>query len=414
MRLPILILFLIISNSLFAQEIVEFRGVNRTGHYNETNLLKQWPENGPGLVLKIEGVGKGFSQAILVDKTIFISGIKGDTIDMLSAYNLEGELLWDVSYGRSWTRSYIDSRSTPTYENGKLYVTSGTGQMNCVDSQTGKLIWQVNTVEKYKSEIHKHGDAESPLLTEKAVLYVTGGEQNTVVALNKKDGSLVWKTKSLGGSKSYTSPCLITHNGKQIVLVQTYNNLIAINPENGEIYWSYNLFQYHLHKQGKGAQTNVPLYYNNEILIVSGYNHPAMLFSLSDDGKSVQLKWKNEIMDPHHGGVVLVGGNLYSSNWENNSKGKWTSVSWETGQTNWEEQWENKGSIITADNLLYLYEEKRGNLALVEPSADSLKIISTFKINEGVGPHWAHPSIYDGKLFVRHGNVLTIYNIKEN
>jgi outer membrane protein assembly factor BamB len=413
MKLFYIICFLLFSTTLFSQNIVEFRGVERSGHYNETGLLKQWPETGPELVLKIEGAGKGFSQPVFADKTIFVSGIKEDTIDILSAFNLKGELLWETPYGRSWTASYIDSRSTPTYENGKLYVGSGTGQMNCVDAQTGRLIWQVNTIEEYGSVIHKHGDAESPLLIENAVLYVTGGEQNTLVALNKNDGSLVWKTISLGGAKSYTSPSLINHNGKQIILVQTYNNLIAVSAENGKILWSYDMFQYHLHKQGKGAQTNVPIYHNNEILVVSGYNHPAMLFSLSEDGNSVQVKWKNETLDPHHGGVVLVDGSIYGSNWQNNAKGKWASVNWETGQTNWEKEWENKGSVISADDMLYLYEEKRGNMALVEPSADSLKIVSTFKVDAGAGPHWAHPSIYDGKLFVRHGGVLLIYNIKD-
>jgi len=63
--------------------------------------------------------------------------------------------------------------------------------------------------------------------------------------------------------------------------------------------------------------------------------------------------------------------------------------------------------------MLYIYEEKSGNVALVEPSPEKLKIISTFKIKEGEGPHWAHPAIYDGKLFIRHGNALMIYDIKK-
>jgi len=108
----------------------------------------------------------------------------------------------------------------------------------------------------------------------------------------------------------------------------------------------------------------------------------------------------------------LVDGNLYSSNWQNNSRGRWTSVNWKTGRTNWETDWHNKGSIIYADGMLYIYEEKSGNIALVEPSSENLKIISTFKIKGGEGPHWAHLAIYHGKLFVRHGNVLMIYNIK--
>ncbi len=401
-----------ISTCLFSQEIVQFRGVNRTGIYHETGLLKEWPEDGPELLLEIEGVGKGYSQPIYADGKIFITGIKKDTTDILSAYNLKGELLWETPYGRAWTASYIDSRSTPTYENGKLYVSSGTGQLNCIDAKTGKINWQVDVIKKYHGEIYKHGDAECPALTENAVLFTAGGE-NTLVALDKKDGSLIWKDKSIGGTKAYASPLVINHNGIKIILAQTTDNLIAINPENGEIWWSYNLIQYHKHSQGVGAQTNPPIYKDGEIFVTSGYNHPGILFSLSEDGRSVSVKWKNETIDTHFGGVVLIDGNLYGSNWENNANGKWVSVNWDTGKTNWETEWYNKGSIISADGMLYLYEEKWGNVALVEPSPDELKIISTFKLKKGAGPHWAHPAIYDGKLFIRHGSVLMVYDIND-
>lgn len=407
------VIFFLFSQILFSQNLVEFRGIERSGKYKETNLLKQWPENGPELLLKIEGVGKGYSHPILVDETIFITGIKEDTIDILSAYNLQGELLWDVPYGRSWTRSYIDSRSTPTFENGKLFVSSGTGQLNCIDAKSGKIIWKVNAIDEYGGVIHRHGDAEVPLVAGKVVVFITGGEENTMVAFDKNTGELAWKTKSIGGTKSYASPTLINHHGKEIILIQTAENFMGINPANGEIIWSFNLIQYHTSRQGKGGNTNPPLYHNNEIFVTSGYDHPGLMFALSDNGNSIYLKWKNDTFDNHHGGVVLVDGNIYGANWEHNSKGKWLCVSWETGEINWENEWINKGSIITAENLLYLYEEKQGNIALVEPSSDSLKIISSFKVEHGAGPHWAHPSIYDGKLFVRHGNELMIYNIKD-
>lgn len=406
------ILFLFISVALNSQHIVEFRGVNRSGHYNESGLLKQWPQNGPEVLLKIKGIGKGFSQPIMGDNVIFVTGIKKDTTDVLSAYNLKGEMLWETIYGRSWTRSYIDSRSTPTYDNGKLYVSSGTGQLNCIDSKTGKIIWQIDAIKKYNGEIYKHGDAECPLVLKDIVIYTTGGEENTMVALNKKDGSLVWKTRSLGGAKSYASPVIIHHNELDIILAQTSENLIAINPEEGEILWHYNLIRFHLHEQGVGANTNPPLYYNGEIFVTSGYNHPGIKLALAEDGKSIKEMWKNDTIDTHIGGVVLVDGNLYGSNWQNNSRGRWTSVNWETGRTNWETEWHNKGSIIYADGMLYLYDEKSGNVALAEPSAEDLKIKSTFKIKEGEGPHWAHPAVYDGKLFIRHGNVLMAFNIK--
>ena len=413
MKPTVSILFFFITIHLFGQNLVEFRGIARSGHYPDTELLKRWPQTGPELVKKIEGVGKGYSQPIVVGETIFITGIKADTIDILSAFNMEGELLWEVPYGRSWTRSYIDSRSTPTYQNGKLYVSSGTGQLNCVDAKTGKIIWKVDVIDKYNGAIHRHGDAEAPLVVNNLVVFTTGGDSYTMVAFNKNTGKEVWKSKSLGGTKSYASPTLINHNGQQIILAQTAENLLGINPKNGEIFWSFNLIDYHVKDQGKGANANPPLYHNNEIFVTSGYDHPGLMFSLYDDGKSIALKWRNDTLDTHHGGVVLVDGNIYGANWQHNSRGKWASINWESGETNWENEWINKGSIISADDLLYLYEEKRGNVALAEPSTDSLKIISSFKVEAGVGPHWAHPAIYNGKLFIRHGDVVMIYNIKK-
>jgi len=413
MKFIFILFFFFATPALFSQEITEFRGIQRTGHFNETGLLKQWPAGGPKLILKIEGFGKGYSHPILIDEIIYVTGIKNDTLDVLSTYNLKGELLWETPYGRSWTKSYTDSRSTPTFENGKIYVSSGTGQVNCMDAKTGKIIWRVDAIKDYKGEIYNHGDAENPLLVGDLVVFTTGGEENTMVALRKTDGLLVWKTKSLGGSKSYASPVLIHHNGTSFILAQTAENLIAINPKNGEIIWHYNLIQFHLLQQGVGANTNPPLYFNGEIFVTSGYDHPGIKLALSADGKSVQEVWKNDTIDTHHGGVVLVDGNLYGSNWQNNSKGRWASMNWETGRTNWETEWFNKGSTIYADGMLYIYEEKSGNVALVEPSPEKMKIISTFKVTEGEGPHWSHPAIYNRKLFIRHGNALMVYDIKK-
>ena len=187
---------------------------------------------------------------------------------------------------------------------------------------------------------------------------------------------------------------------------------MGIDSENGQILWNYNLIQYHVEESGRGANTITPIFCKGDIFTTSGYDHPATLLTLSPDGRSVSLKWKNDVLDTHHGGVVLVNGNLYGSNWENNSKGKWASVNWETGKTNWEKDWFTKGSIVSADGLLYCYEERQGHIALVEPDAKDFKIISTFKVNGGEGPYWAHPVIYNGMLFLRHGSALMIYDVK--
>jgi outer membrane protein assembly factor BamB len=398
-------------NLVHSQGIAEFRGPGRQGIYPDTGLLKKWPGQGPELVLTISDFGKGYSQPVVFNNAIFISGTK-DSLNLVSAYTMQGKLLWQTVYGKFWIRTYPENRCTPTIEGERLYIASGVGEICCLNTITGKIVWRVDAISIYKGMIHIHGEAESLLLTDKAVVYTTGGEENSMVALKKEDGKLIWKSKSLGGSKSYASPVLIEKAGMKIILTQTAKHLIAINAENGDLLWSYDLMQYHLAEQGQGANTNPPLVHNNDIFITSGYNHPALMFSLAADGRSVSLKWKNDTLDCHLGGVVYIDGTIYGSNWQNNAKGRWASLDWESGKVNWEKEWFNKGSIISADGLLYLYEEKSGNIALVQPDKDKLNVISTFRMSEGDGLYWAHPAICHGELFIRHGNVLKVYNLK--
>ncbi len=412
MRILISCILLILITPLFGQEIAQFRGPLRDGIYPEKGLLKKWPEAGPKLELQISGVGKGYSQPIVYKGVIYITGIKQDTMDVISAYDLKGKLLWEKTYANAWIKSYASTRCTPTIENDRIYLIGGIGTICCLDAKDGTLIWSQDPQNEFSGEYHMWGIAESVLLTEQAALYVTGGKKASVVAYDKITGKLRWNAKSFGGQRAYASSILIERNNLKIVLAQTGNDLIGINAFNGDVLWNFNVEPYQTFPNGKGVNTNDPLYFNGEILITSGYNHPALMFSLAEDGKSVSLKWKNDTLDVHHGGVILLDGNLYGSNWLNNSKGQWVSVNWQTGKTNWGKDWFTKGSIIAADGLLYCYEEKGGNVALIQPDVADFKIISTFKVEAGEGPYWAHPAIYDGMLYLRHGNILLIYNIK--
>ena len=204
----------------------------------------------------------------------------------------------------------------------------------------------------------------------------TGGEETSVIALNKVDGKLLWKTKSLGGVRAYASSVIIEKAGLKLLLAQTANDLMAINIENGELVWSFNLVKYHPGETGKGANTNTPLYFNNEIFLTSGYDHPAIMLTLANDGRSVSVKWINPDFDNHIGGVVKVGNYVFGSNWITNTTGNWICADWNTGKTLYETKWFNKGPIISADGFLYCYEEKSGNLALVRPNPEKFDVIS--------------------------------------
>jgi len=292
-----------------------------------------------------------------------------------------------------------------------IYITSAMGMVNCIHKLTGDITWQVNTHEVFKGEFHRWGFAESLVLTDKAVISSPVGNETVLVALDKKDGSLLWKTGSLGNERSYASPLIIEYNGTKLILAQTSVFLVAVNPGNGQIVWKYDLVT-DLTPEGRRNNTNTPLYQNGEIFVTSGYNSTAVMLKLSDDASSVSLKWTSDVLDTHHGGVVLVNGYIYGSNWLNNGNGNWVCHDWNTGEVKYEEKWFNKGSIIYADGRLYLFDEKHGNLGLAIPDTAALKVVSSFKVEGGAGPYWAHPSIYNGYLLVRHGEVLFVYDIK--
>jgi len=250
------------------------------------------------------------------------------------------------------------------------------------------------------------------LLNDQYALYLTGGKETTVVAYDKITGELGWKSEPAGGQKPYASALLIERGELQIALFQTSEGPVGINASNGDVLWKYNTAQFHDEK-GMGEAANTPLYHEGDFFVTYGNGQPGTLFSLSDDGRSISLKWKNPDLDTHHGGLVLFDGVIYGSTMIDNSSGNWAAVDWETGETMWEEEWHTKGSIVSADGMLYCYEEKRGHVALVQPDRNKMNIISTFRITDGSGPHWAHPAIYDGKLYMRHGDVVIVYELRD-
>lgn len=401
----------LLSGTLSAQ-VTQWRGEGRDGHFrSETGLLKSWPAEGLQLLMKTDKLGKGFSSPVFVDHTIYITGMI-DTIDYLSAVSLEGKILWQVPYGRSWTQSYPDTRSTPTIEGDRIYVLSGTGQLSALQQADGKVIWSVNVDKDYKSEWHFWGVSESPLIVGDLVICSPGGPKTSVVALDKMSGKEVWRTPSVGGPRCYISPTLYTWKEFRYILAATGQYLMAIVPETGKVAWSYQYWDGSKWDQPGLIWANTPVWKEDEIFLTMGYDYRAVMLKMNPDGSGVTEKYSSTLFDNHHHGVVLVDGFLYGSNWINNGKGNWVCMDWNSGEIKWETPWENKGAIVVADGMLYLYEEKRGNVGLVKPNPEKLELVSSFRVTDGTGPHWAHPFISDGKLFLRHGEVLMVYQIR--
>lgn len=416
-----LVFSIVIHLSATAQILSQWRGENRDGIYNESGLLKQWPEDGPELLWYNDSLPKGYSSPAIDDFAIYTTGII-DTLDYLFALDFSGKMLWKTPIGKAWMDSFSDSRGTPTIDGDRIYIQSGYCDVSCVNKRSGEILWQVEGYKKYGGITGPWGYSESLLVFDNKVFFSPAGSQTTMVALNKENGEEVWKTASLNDTAGYVSPILVSEGGKNIIINVLANNVFGVDVSSGEILFSHNYSEiddrraYALWNSSSATRinTNSPIYHNKEIYVTSGYNHSGVKYKLNNDLNNLEVVWIDSVMDVHHGGAVLVDNYLYGSNWINNANGNWCCVNWESGKLSYETKWNTKGSIIYADGMLYCYDEKRGNLALVEATPDEFKIISEFRITKGKGPHWSHLVIKDKKLYVRHENALMVYDIAAN
>lgn len=405
-------IIVIVFQNLNSQVISEWRG-DRTGIYNEKELMKKWPEDGPKMLWHTENIGLGHSSVAIAHETIYLTG-KEEEMDVLYALEMNGKLKWKVPYGKAWTGGYPNSRSTPTVDNDKVYVSSGSADVACINAHTGKIEWSVDGTKKFNPKFDSFGLSESLIVNGDMVYFSPIGEKTNMVALNKNTGETIWQSKSLGDSLAYTTPILIDYAGMQMLVGVGRSNIFGMNAKNGDILWVYKYIELFPPEPFWAPTVNctTPVYSDGKIYVNSGYNHVGAMLKLGKEGKSVELLWSDSIMDTHHGGVVKIGDYIYGSNYINNGKGNWCCIEWETGKKKFETEWQNKGAIIANDGMLYCYDEKRGNIALVKANPNKFDIVSSFKIPHGKGPHWSHPVIKDGILYVRHGGSVMAYDIK--
>lgn len=395
-------------------QTLQWRGDNRDGFFNETGLMNQWPEDGPELILTIDDIGRGWSSPVIYNEKLYITGMV-DTLDFLFCVNTDGAIEWQTAYGRAWNQTFPDTRATPTIENNIAYLSSGMGEVVAIDLKQGEMKWRNNAFETYEGNVGTWGVSESILLLDEKVFFTTAGSKTTMVALDKNTGEEIWASEPLDDVLAYVSPILIEHNGHKQIINVTASFIFGINPGNGNIEWN---FHYHSlddsewDNNGGYINCTSPIFTDGFLYVTSGYNHIGAKFKMNDDVSGVELLWKDKNLDNHHGGVVLIDGVIYGSNWENNNRGSWCAISFETGELLFEERFRNKGSIVAADGMLYIYTEQPGYVALVRPNNEKLDVVSSFRVTGGSGPHWAHPVIHGGKLYVRHGEKLFVYNIK--
>ena len=405
------------SQALFAEDVTRFRGDNSQGKYNETGLLESWPEDGLKPKWVNRELGEGYTSVIQVKNRLYLNCLdSGDsTRESVVCLDLNGKKLWQQTIGGVWAASYPVSRATPTFVAGekdsddKLLVISGNGELYCLAVADGKPVWHKEVTKAYETKFGGWGTAENVVVKDGKVFVTVCGKKALAVAYNIADGSVAWESEPIEDTLAYVTPILF--EDYLIILGLKYVSILHV--ESGQLFWRSNFLEDSGGQEHQGpSHCNPPIIKGNQIFVAEGYEQGGAMYEILLEAQGVKKLWHSKVLDPHIGGIVEVDGRIYGSNWLSNTAGNWCCLDWNTGKTIYEVPWGNlgKGVTIFADGKLYLYEEKRGTLALANPG-DTFEVISSFQIDFGTKEHWAHPVISDGVLYVRHGNSLAAFDI---
>ena len=412
MNLKRLVFFICLLSMILATTVAsaqsQWRGPNRDGIYSETNLLKQWPAEGPKMIWSFKGLGTGQGSVAVSKEKVFVTGIP-DTLTsegFLFAFDTKGKLLWKKSYGKDWTGIFPGARSTPTVVDDLVYVESGNGSVRCLKADNGEQVWSVDFFKDFQADSVQFGFSESLLIDGDKLYCTPGGKENNVIALNRFTGQKIWSSPAFREKATYCSPILINHNGHRILVNLTSTSIIGLDADNGEMYWRIHQFQ------DNKIHANTPVYSDGKLLISSASRKDSsglVMLQLSPDGKKAEIAWRNKEFINLMGGFILKDGFVYGGAY---LQPKWFCIDTKTGLTKYIAKELGGGPVIFADGFFYCYAEKDGEMALASGNPEQFSIISKFKIPLGTAQHWAHPVIADGKLYIRHNEALMVYDIK--
>jgi outer membrane protein assembly factor BamB len=393
----------------------QWQGPERSSISRETGLLKSWPEGGPPLAWKAEGLGEGFSGPAVSAGRIFLMGNREEAEYVIALAEEGGKELWSREIGpvRSNGGGYPGPRGTPTVTGDLLYAVGINGDLVCLETASGKEVWRKNYAKDFKGRMMTMwGYSESPLVDGEKLICTPGGKEATMVALNKKTGEVIWKAQVPEGDGSgYSSVIAADFEGQRQYVQLLGRGVVGIAASDGTFLWRYN-------KVANGvANITTSIYQDGFVFASTAYTAGGALLKLAkeDSGVKAEEVYFTKKMRNHHGGIILLDGFLYGAN-GGNEGGRLTCLEFKTGKVMWEAERNKapKGSVALADGRLYYRTEDRGIVMLINPTPDKYVEVSRFQQPDRSDKKaWPHPVIANGKLYIRDQGVLFCYNVKQ-
>jgi len=284
------------------------------------------------------------------------------------------------------------------------------GNLFCMKRENGEIVWSKDFTDDFQGIYPRFGHSEAALIDGDKVFWTPGGQEHNVVALNRFSGNLIWSCKGFGERSGYNPGNIIKLTNRKIFVTFSAYHLMGIDAETGNMLWSQEQDNTPVDKREPGigdTHSNGIIYEDGYIYYAAGDGNCGVKLKLSDDGSSITEVWRNTGFDSYMGGIVKIGNYLYGSG---TSKNEIKSIDANTGILS-DSLKIGFGTIISADNMLYYYNQ-RGQVLLLSFDKGKMKQESMFKIAHGTKENFSHPVIKNGILYQRHGNALMAFDIR--
>ncbi len=381
----------------------QWQGPDRDGKSKETGFLKEWPKSGPPIVWSVSSLGRGYGSVAILGNRIYVQGTQGNSSAVFCLNRSDGKTLWTKTLGSSLDDDKGGGpRGTPTVEGDYLFVLTEAGDLACLKTADGNVVWNRNILKDFGGSNPRWKLSESPLIDGNNLIVTPGGRRAGIVALDKRNGNTVWTSQELSDAAAYSSCIIANVQGVRAVTTITASAAVGVRAGDGKLLWRYERVA------NDTANITTPLVYGDKVFYTTNYGVGCALLGLTAKDGQIQAReiyFSREMMN-HHGGVILADGFLYGF-----SNAILTCMEFETGKVLWKDRSVGKGSLTYADGNLYLLSEDNV-VGLAEASPDGYREKGRFRIEDQGWPSWAHPVVCGGKLYIRNQGILACYNVK--
>jgi outer membrane protein assembly factor BamB len=378
-----------------------FRGPRRDGHYQEMPIRTNWPAEGLKPLWK-QPIGGGYASFAVADGRAYTIEQRRED-EAITAYDVEtGRELWACSYRARFDESMGGEgpRSTPTYDEGRVYALGAVGECHCLDAATGRVLWHRDTLKDSGAANLHWAQSASPLIVGDKLILVPGGPHgHSVVACAKSSGDPIWAVRDDGAA--YSSPMLVTLAGQTQLLVATRNRLVGLRVQDGGTLWE---FPWVVQQNNRNIAQPV-LLGTNRFLVSAGYGTGCLALELvaTDHGLEARELWRNRNLKNKFTSSVVWQGRVYGLD-----EDILTCLDATTGERCWKEGRYGYGQLILASGHLVILCGD-GDLALVRAAPDRPTELARFPAIRG--KTWNHPAIAGGRLLVRNAVEMACFDL---